>query len=79
MGNQFPPNLSHLQNNPPENNMEPVPAKSQITADATFPDSKKAGIENKSQWQAIIMPNGRWSIRQVKNEKKEAGEYKQWT
>jgi hypothetical protein len=31
MWNQFPPNLSHLQNNPPENNVEPVPAESQIT------------------------------------------------
>jgi hypothetical protein len=27
----FPPNLSRLQNNPLENNVEPVPAKSQIT------------------------------------------------
>jgi hypothetical protein len=31
MWNQFPPNLSRLQNNHPENNVEPVPAKSQIT------------------------------------------------
>jgi hypothetical protein len=27
----FPPNLSRLQNNLPENNVRPVPAKSQIT------------------------------------------------
>ncbi len=27
MWSQFPPNLSCLQNNPPENNVEPVPAK----------------------------------------------------
>jgi hypothetical protein len=25
----FPPNLSRLQNNPPENNVEPIPAKSE--------------------------------------------------
>jgi hypothetical protein len=49
MWNQFPPNLSRLQNNPLENNVESVPAKSQITADATYPDPKKAGIEKKSQ------------------------------
>ena len=47
-------------------------------AGATYPDPKKAGIENKLQWQAIVMPNGQWSIWWVKNEKK-AGEYKQWT
>ncbi len=58
MWNQFPPNLSRLQNNPLENNVESVPAKSQITADATYPDPKKAGIEKKSQWQAIVMPYG---------------------
>ncbi len=30
MWSQFPPNLSHLHNNPPENNVEPVPAKSEL-------------------------------------------------
>ncbi len=30
MWSQFPPNLSCLQNNPPENNVEPVPAKSEL-------------------------------------------------
>jgi hypothetical protein len=48
-------------------------------AGATYPDPKKAGIENKSQWQVIVMPNGQWSIWWVKNEIKGADEYKQWT
>ncbi len=48
-------------------------------AGATYPDPKKAGMENKSQWQAIVMPNGQLSIWRVKNEKLKAGEYKQWT
>jgi hypothetical protein len=39
-------------------------------AGATFPDPKKAGIENKLQWQAIVMPNSQWSIWRVKNEKR---------
>jgi hypothetical protein len=30
MWSQFLPNLSCLQNNPPENNVEPVPAKSEL-------------------------------------------------
>jgi hypothetical protein len=30
MCSQFPPNLSRLQNNPPENNVEPVPPKSEL-------------------------------------------------
>jgi hypothetical protein len=30
MWSQFPPNLSCLQNNPPDNNVEPVPAKSEL-------------------------------------------------
>ncbi len=39
-------------------------------AGVTYPDPKKASIENKSQWQAIVMPNGQWSIWWVKNEKR---------
>jgi hypothetical protein len=31
-------------------------------AGATFPDPKEAGIENKSQQQAIVMPNGLWNV-----------------
>jgi hypothetical protein len=30
MWSQFPPNLSRRQNNPPENNVEQVPAKSEL-------------------------------------------------
>jgi hypothetical protein len=30
MWSQFPPNLSRLQNNLPENNVEPDPAKSEL-------------------------------------------------
>ncbi len=32
----FPPNLSCLQNNPPENNVEPVPAKSELPPKQSF-------------------------------------------
>jgi hypothetical protein len=31
-------------------------------AGATFPDPKEACIENKSQRQAIVMPNGQWNV-----------------
>jgi hypothetical protein len=30
MWSQFPPNLSYLQNNPLEKNVEPIPAKSEL-------------------------------------------------
>ncbi len=30
------PNLSYLQNNPPENNVEPVPAKSELRFSIDF-------------------------------------------
>ncbi len=39
-------------------------------AGATYPDPNKAGIENKLEWQVIVMPNGQWSIWRVKNEKR---------
>ncbi len=36
--------------------------------DILFPGSKEAGLENKSQWQAIVMRNGQWKVEQTKNE-----------
>jgi hypothetical protein len=37
-------------------------------AGALFPDPEEAGIENKLQCPAIIMPDGQWSIRHAKKE-----------
>jgi hypothetical protein len=37
---------------------------------ATSPVPKQAGIENKSQWQAIVMPNSQWNVWQTKTSNK---------
>ncbi len=46
-------------------------------AGATCIDPKEASIENKPQWQAIEMPNNKWSVQQAKNKKQKAGDDKQ--
>jgi hypothetical protein len=71
MWSQFPPNLSCLQNNPPENNVEPVPAKSELPPKQSAGKKYRASsrqiwaasktIRRKIMWSQFL-PNGQQVI-----------------